>query len=525
MPKHHLAGSISFLSPPKCVRCVLAVFLVSLAAGELRADVRLPGFFSDNMVLQQGIEVPVWGWAGEGEQITVRFRKQKAATIAHGGKWMVRLKKLKAGGPDTLSIEGNNKIALNNVLVGEVWVCSGQSNMEWPMRLTDDAPAAIANSANDQVRLFTVPKLKALAPTNDVPSNWRPCQPEHMTNFSAVAYYFGRALQQARRVPVGLIHTSWGGSPAEVWMSEDVLRSNPDYKRDILDSFASAERSYKEALAKFEKDKAEATKAGRAFEGKAPQPPFWRPTELYNGMIAPLLPFAIKGAIWYQGESNAGRAWQYRTLFADMIRNWRRDWGQGDFPFLAVQLAPWDRNKKRSLEEITKEPVESDWAELREAQVIVAQTLPKVGLAVITDVGDKDDIHPRNKKPVGERLALAARAIAYGEKVVYSGPLYRALQVKGNEAWLSFDHVGRGLEARGGALQGFAICGAERKWVWAKAEIRGDQVVVSSPEVTKPVAVRYGWADHPVVNLWHKDGLPASPFRTDDFPMVSAPKK
>ncbi len=497
---------------------------VWLAALNLRADVKLPGLFSENMVLQQGIEVPVWGWASEGEHITVRFRKQKKTAIAKDGRWSVRLKKLKAGGPDTLTIDANNKIILKNVLVGEVWVASGQSNMEWPMRLTDNAEAEIASSAHDQVRLFTVPKLKALAPTNNVPSTWQLCRPETTTNFSAVAYHFGRALQQARRVPVGLINTSWGGSPAEVWMSEAVLKGNPEYRRDILDPYLEAERKYRDELAKFEKEKTEATKAGKAFERRPPGLPFWRPTELYNGMIAPVLPYAIKGAIWYQGESNAGRAWQYRTLFADMIRNWRRDWGQGDFTFLEVQLAPWDKGKKRSLEEITKEPGDSDWAELREAQVLATKVLPNVGQAVITDVGDKDDIHPRAKKPVGERLALAARGLAYGEKIVYSGPTYRKLEIKGSEVWLSFDHVGRGLEARGGELAGFAVCGADRKWVWAKADLRGVQVVVSCPQVPQPVAVRYGWSDHPVVNLWNKDGLPASPFRTDDFPMVTAPK-
>jgi sialate O-acetylesterase len=241
-------------------------------------------------------------------------------------------------------------------------------------------------------------------------------------------------------------------------------------------------------------------------------------------MIAPLLPYAIKGAIWYQGESNAGRAYQYRSLFADMIRNWRQDWGEGNFTFLAVQLAPWDKNKKRSLEEITAAPGDSDWAELREAQIMAAQTLPKVGIAVITDVGDKDDIHPTRKQPVGERLALAARGIAYGEKLVYSGPTYKSMKISGNKIILTFNNVGRGLEARDGELKGFSIAGADQKFVWAKAEVQGNKVVVSNPQVSQPVAVRYGWADYPVVNLWNKDGLPASPFRTDNFPMVTRPK-
>jgi sialate O-acetylesterase len=243
-------------------------------------------------------------------------------------------------------------------------------------------------------------------------------------------------------------------------------------------------------------------------------------------MIAPLLPYAIKGAIWYQGESNASRAHQYRRLFPDMIRNWRSDWGQGDFPFLAVQLAPWDRNKKRSPEEITAFPTESDWAELREAQWLTTKVLPKVGMAVITDYGDKDDIHPQQKEPVGARLALAARSIAYGEKkIVSSGPIYRSMKIKADQVILTFDHAGSGLEARGGRLRGFATCGEDRKFYWAEAQIDGNKVVIRNPLTPNPVAVRYGWADYPVVNLFNREGLPASPFRTDDFPMVSAPRE
>jgi sialate O-acetylesterase len=504
-------------------RRLASLSCAALLTAPLRADVRLPGLFSDHMVVQQGIEVPVWGWADDGEHVSVRFGDQVRTTTARDGRWLVRLKKLKAGGPHTLIVEGQNRITLTDVLVGEVWVCSGQSNMEWPLSQTQDAEAAIAGATHEQVRLFTVPKLKALSPTNDVPARWQRCQPETARSFSAVAYHFGRALHQARGVPIGLIHTSWGGSPAEVWMSHDALSANPDYRRDLLDRAEDQWRQYEEAQAKFQQERAAAQREGRAFDRQPPRPP-WRPTELYNGMIAPLLPYAIRGAIWYQGESNASRAWQYRTLFADLIRNWRRDWQQGDFPFLCVQLAPWDRNKQRSLEDIAREPGESDWAELREAQLLATQTLPNVGLAVITDVGDKDDIHPRNKQPVGERLALEARRIAYREKGVPASPVYRGHKIKDGQVWIRFAHAESGLEARGGPLTGFALCGADRRWVWANAEIRGRQVVVHSPQVPAPVAVRYGWADYPVVNLFNRDGLPASPFRTDDFPLVSAPK-
>jgi sialate O-acetylesterase len=343
------------------------------------------------------------------------------------------------------------------------------------------------------LRLFTVPKLKADEPVADINASWVESNPETTPKFSAVAYYFGRALQAARKVPVGLIHTSWGGSPAEVWMRQQVLEANPEYKKSILDQYATDLRKYQDDLAVFEREQEELKKQGQTSDKKAPQKPHWKPAELYNGMIAPLLPYAIKGAIWYQGESNAGRAYQYRSLFADMIRNWRRDWRQGDFTFLAVQLAPWDKNKKRSLEEITATPADSDWAELREAQVMSTQTLPKVGIAVITDVGDKDDIHPTRKMPVGERLALSARRISYGEKIVDSGPTYKSMKINGDRVVLTFNHVGRGLEARDGELKGFSIAGADQKFVWAKATIQGDKVIVNSSKVPKPVAaVRLG---------------------------------
>jgi sialate O-acetylesterase len=487
-----------------------------------RADVKLPGLFSDHMVLQQGVRVPVWGWASDGEKVTVSFRGKKLSATTRDGKWMVNLPNQKAGGPDTLTVEGTNKIEVRDVLVGEVWICSGQSNMEWPLSSSFEPDKDVATSANPNLRLFTAPKLKADAPVNDVKANWAQCDPETVKKFSAVAYYFGRDLQKSRGVPIGLIHTSWGGSPAEVWVREAVLAANPGYKKDILDSHADQFKKYQAELAKWESEALK--KEGREPTGRKPAPP-WKPAELFNGMIAPLIPYAVRGAIWYQGESNAGRAWQYRTLFPDLIRNWRQDWEQSDFTFLAVQLAPWDRNKKRSLESITAAPGDSDWAELREAQLLSTKILPKVGLAVITDVGDKDDIHPTRKEPVGARLALLARSIAYGEKIQASGPLYRAMQLKGDRIILSFDQVDGGLEARGGRLRGFAICAEDRKFVWANAEIDNGKVIVSTPEIHKPVAVRYGWADYPVVNLFNRAGLPASPFRTDNFPLTTAPKK
>lgn len=491
--------------------------LLGLAATEsAQADVRLSSVFSDHMVLQRGMKVPVWGWANEGETVTVEFRGQKTVATTVNGKWMVRLPSLKAGGPDTMKVTGKNSVVIRDVLVGEVWVCSGQSNMEFPLSASFESKTAIDTAANPNIRLFTVPKLKAEFPVSNVAAQWQECNPDTVKGFSAVGYFFGRDLQKALNVPVGLIHTSWGGSPAEVWMSQDVLVSNPAYQRDILDAYPEQLKWYQNELAKWEKETADLAKEGKQPARGRPWPT-WKPTELYNGMIAPLLPYAIKGAIWYQGESNAGRAWQYRTLFADMIRNWRRDWNQGDFTFLAVQLAPFMK--------VQPEPQESAWAELREAQLLTTQALPKYGMAVITDVGDPVDIHPTKKEPVGGRLALAARGIAYGEKIEYSGPVYKNMKIDGNTIVLSFDHAKSGLEARGGELTGFAIAGSDHKFVWAKAEIKGNKVVVSSPSVAQPVAVRYGWADCPVVNLWNKDGLPATPFRTDDFPMTTKPKQ
>ncbi len=497
----------------------VALLALLLACATALADVRLPAVFSDHMVLQQGMAVPVWGWADEGESVKVHFRNQDVTTIARGGKWMVRLKRLKAGGPDVMTIAGKNRIELKDVLVGEVWVCSGQSNMEWRLKQSYQSESDIAQSANPKIRLLTVQKARSDQPLDDVKATWTECGPGSVPDFSAVGYYFGRSLQKARIVPVGLIHTSWGGSPAEVWMSDGALKARPEYS-SIFESYSEAMKRYEAEKVRFEQARKNPDAGSNTPALRAPRTP-WKPTELYNAMIHPLIPYAIKGAIWYQGEANAGRARQYRTLFPDMIRNWRNDWQEGDFTFLLVQLAPWDKDKKRTLEQIGGTPVESDWAELREAQLLTTKSVPKVGMAVITDIGDKDNIHPTKKQPVGERLALAARAIAYGEKLVSSGPVFKKMTVKGNEAILKFDSVGSGLEARDGELQGFAICGPDKKFVWAKARIDGKQVIVSSPAVTQPVAVRYGWADFPIVNLWNRSGLPATPFRTDDFPMIT----
>ncbi len=497
------------------------------------ADVKPHVLFTDGAVLQRDVPVPVWGTADDGEKVTVKFQGQEISTTAKDGKWMVKLAELKAGGPATLTIEGKNKVEVVDVLVGEVWICSGQSNMEWTLNKAAEFEAAKAKADDPMLRLYTVPKAisdEALdtIQRKDSPGQraWLSSDAESAAKFSAVGYFFGRDLRQALGVPVGLIHTSWGGTNSESWTSKRVLEADPAFKV-LVEDYQRALGRYPAAMEKFQADQAahrEKVAQAKA-EGKTPPAAPRAPNNvaknphvggLYNAMIVPLQPYPIRGAIWYQGEANAGRAMQYRTLFPTMIRNWREDWGLGDFPFLLVQLAPFRK--------IVDQPTESDWAELREAQLIATHVLPKVGMAVITDVGEENDIHPKKKEPVGARLALAARAIAYGENIVGSGPEYIGNSVKGDRVTLRFKNVGEGLVAKDGPLKGFAIAGENRKFVNAEAEIEGETVVVHSDKVEKPVAVRFGWANFPVVNLWNKDGLPATPFRTDDFPMVTAPK-
>ncbi|MGC8863189.1 MAG: sialate O-acetylesterase [Armatimonadota bacterium] len=464
------------------VVCVLLLAAIVLPA---RANVTPHALFSDNAVLQQGMRVPIWGTADAGERVTVKFQNQRVSATARNGRWMVWLKPMKPGGPFRMIISGTNMVELKNVMVGEVWIASGQSNMQWPLSKTTDAEAAIKAAGDSMLRLFTVPHVPSAEPLARIEGGWKECTPETVSDFSAVAYYFGRELRKALGVPVGIIHASWGGTRVEAWTSLQALQSDPDFTESIADI-----KDY----------------------GKSPN----HPAVLYNGMIAPLIPYAIRGAIWYQGESNAGQAYRYEKRLTNMITNWRRAWGQGDFAFLMVQLAPYGK--------IVEEPTESAWAELREAQLMTTLHCPNTGMAVTMDVGDPEDIHPRNKKPVGERLALAARAMVYGDNVPYKGPRYSSMAIYGNRAILTFTDTGGGLEARGGELVGFAIAGEDRKFYNAKATIVGDRVIVSSPAVTKPVAVRYGWADAPTANLFGKDGLPASPFRTDNWPMITATK-
>jgi sialate O-acetylesterase len=450
------------------------VLLTGLCLGQppgACAEVKLHGLFSDHMVLQRDMKVPVWGTADPGEAVTVTIEGQKAtATADDKGKWMATLNPLKAGGPFSMAVQGKtNAVKLTDVLVGEVWISSGQSNMEWTLQQTRDPKDVIANSKNDKIRLFDVQRKPNATPQSElaVPyaekngrqfGAWLECEPKTVPTFSGVAYYFGRKLEKDLSVPVGIINSSWGGTAAERWTSKNVMESDPELK---------------------------------GLKG----------SDLYNGMIVPLEPFAFRGVIWYQGESNAGRAKQYFHLMNAMIKNWRDDWKQGDFPFLTVQLAPFEPGKS--------------WPELREAQLFTRLKMPKTAMAVITDAGDPKDIHPKDKAVVGERLALAAEAIAYGMKVEYIGPHYDSVKFESDKAILTFKHLGGGLKAKGGPLTGFTIAGKDGNFVKAEATIIENTVVVRSPEVPEPATVRYGWAAYPVCNLYSAEGLPASPFRTD----------
>ncbi len=487
-------------------RLFLFLFTLALLPTVVRADVKPNAICSEGMVLQQKSKTKIWGTADKGEKVTVTFRDSKAGTTADdNGRWVVEVDTGAAGGPFALTIVGNNTISYKDILVGEVWICSGQSNMEANVGSyikSDDLPYASAAPPNPMLRTFNVKKNPQLQPQTETGGNWIAASPKTVGNFTAVGYFFGRNLQENLKVPVGLIHTSWGGTRIETWMS-------------------------KAALDPFEKQGA--------------KPGANSASNLYNGMIHPILNYQVKGAIWYQGESNAGNAFKYRSMHPAMIENWRADFKNPELAFYFVQLAPFNQ--------IPKAPGESNWAELREAQTMTLK-LKNTGMAVITDFGSEYDIHPTPKRPAGDRLALAARAQTYGEKIVYSGPMYKSAKFDGNKAVLTFDHVGGGLEARtltptlekknkdgsmlsawrvlksepSSTVEGFTVCGKDKVFHKAVAEIKGDTVLLSSDKVSEPIAVRYGWANHPICGLYNREGLPASPFRTDSFPGLTQPK-
>ncbi len=489
------------------------------------ANILLPSIISSNMVLQQNVPVPVWGKGSPGEKVVVTFENQEMRTTVDAESlWRIHLEPIAAGGPFTMTIAGNDTIVLTNILVGEVWICSGQSNMEFTLAKSLDAENEMPKANFANIRLFLIGKKVAEEPQFTCEAKWEECSPNNVKNFSAVAYYFGRRLHEVLNVPIGLVQPTWGGTPAECWTSRKVLEADVElapilakWREDLL-QYPETKKAYDAKLpaitAEWNAASAIARAAGEADPPRPQEPrgPGSRntPGGQFNAMIAPIIPFAMKGVIWYQGEANASRAYQYRRLFPTLINEWRERWGRGDFPFYFVQLP----NLKRG-----REPSPSGWAELREAQLMTL-SLPNTGMAVTIDVGDSTNLHPANKKPVGLRLALIAESMLYGRKEVeYSGPLYRSMNVEDNKIRLAFDHIGGGLVAKNEhTLAGFTIAGADKKFYPAEARIEGDRIVVWNLDIREPVAVRYAWANNPTCSLYNKAGLPASPFRTDNWP-------
>jgi sialate O-acetylesterase len=508
------------------VRVMLASLLVLCTASLATAKVELPSFFSDHMVLQQQAPLPVWGWADPGERVTVTLGDRAATARADAaGKWQVALPELPAGGPHSLQVSGDNALQIQDVWIGEVWLCSGQSNMAMTVSRAADFEQEQAAADYPRIRMFTVDRTAAQTPQDRCQGTWQVCSPETVGGFSATAYFFGRTLHRELDVPVGLINASWGGTPVQAWTSLAAQQAVPEVQpildgwQQQLDGF-DAQQAQAAYEAQREAWRQRVTKAKQAGQQppKAPRPPEdprtspHRPANLYNGMIAPLAPYAIRGAIWYQGESNASRYEPilYGRQLATMIANWRQVWGQGEFPFAWVQL-PNFRTPQEA-------PVQTDGWVLVQEQMLKTLAVPNTGMAVTIDVGEAGDIHPKNKQEVGRRLALWMLGTAYGQDLVYSGPLYKSMSSRPGKIAVTFQHVGQGLQTRGDQLKGFAIAGQDRQFRFADAEIVGpDTVLVSHPEVSEPIAVRYAWASNPDCNLVNSADLPASPFRTDNW--------
>ncbi len=538
--------------PSRCVttlrRGALRVLLGASAALLLtpalgRAELRLPALFTDHMVLQQQAPNRMWGWASPGQRVEVTIVPQGnaagpasdgattvAATADAQGRWSVALRPLPAGGPYTIDVAAPGaRRQIRDVLVGEVWLCSGQSNMQWSVQQSKDAELEIPAANFPQIRLITVPQYGTQQPQDDFDGRWQRCTPETVADFSAVGYYFGRMLHEHLGVPIGLIDNAWGGSSCEAWIPRDVLAADARYQ-PLLDRWADMEKNaaLQQQVEQFEQQLAAWRAAARQALESGKQPPprpsqprnaltgQHRPGNLYHGVLQPVIGYGMRGAIWYQGESNAGRAYQYRHMFPLMIRTWREAWGLGDFPFYWVQLADFKAQQPQ--------PQESDWAELREAQTMTLDALPNTGQAVIIDLGEGNDIHPRNKQDVARRLARIALARDYGRAIAWQSPRYKSMQRVENKIVITLEGTDGGLRAYdAAAVQGFAIAGADRKFVWAQARIVApDKVEVFSDEVPDPVAVRYAWADNPACNLVTRAGLPVTPFRTDDWPGITA---
>lgn len=509
-----------------------------------KAQLKLPAIISDNMVLQSDIRVPIWGSALPGEKVRISFKgKTFTATTGSDSTWLVKLGTYPAGGPYEMKVKGNNEEKIiSNIWIGEVWLASGQSNMEFGIQKDSHGAEAIANATDSLIHFFYVPMAASLTrqkdiapvPNGSLNGKWVVCSPEVMAakwawnGFSAPAYYFAQQIRKTTNTPVGMIGSYKGGTPAQAWTSVEGLQQDTALARhikkrqEIINNYETVQKEYPQKQAAFQ----EANKKWLTDSiGPRPQPPvapnggFGAPANLFHAMIAPLIPYAMKGVIWYQGESNGDRltdALEYETLFPRMIKDWRQQWGQGNFPFLFVQLT--------SHRPAAKTPSEGNWAWVREAQQKTL-ALPNTGMAVTTDIGDARDIHPTNKLDVGLRLALAAKAIVYRQSLVYEGPVYQSMQVKGNEIHIQFKNAGDGLRIKtdtimshAPSLSGFGIAGADGKFVWANAAIEGNKIIVYNGQIKDPVSVRYNWADNPPGNLINNIGLPAAPFRTDNWP-------
>lgn len=481
-------------------RVFLMLFVVLLVGAiPVLADVRLPKLFAEGMVLQRDQPISVWGWAEPGERVMVRLNGRQQATITDNqGRWLLRLQPEKAGGPYTLTVNGLNEIVFDDIWIGDVWICSGQSNMRWQVAASANATEEIANANFPKIRQVIIPRKMYGSPQEDVDTvvTWRTATPEYVGAFTAVGYFFARNLHRDLQVPIGLINTVWGGTRLESWLSEEAMESDEELGKAIP------------VLKQVEADSILNNKNPNKY-----------PTLLYNAMIHPLIPFAVKGVIWYQGEANTERAFQYRKAFPLLISDWRQRWGLGDFPFYFVQLSSFNAKGGNSAKGST-------WAELREAQDQTL-SLPNTGQAITIDIGMSKDIHPRNKQDVGKRLAAIALNKTYGRRNVYSGPVYKKHKIKGRHVELSFDHVHKGLAVKQqqDTLGGFEVAGADQRFFPATAVIKKNKVILYSAEVNAPVAVRYGWADDAgACTLMNKDGFPAAPFRTDDWPMLTRDK-
>jgi sialate O-acetylesterase len=556
----------------------LSPLLIALAL-TAHAEVKTPLLFSDHMILQRDHPVKIWGWADPGEVVNITFGPSHAtATAAPDGTWLTTLPSMPANAtPQTLTISGKNTLTFQDVLVGDIWVCSGQSNMERSLQFVDYTDADLATANDPGLRIFRVVSRSAISPQADFqPWNgkqWMVGTPKDVLSFSAVGFYFGRELRKDLKIPIGLMDSSQGGSMAQLWVSLQAIQKNvnadydfrgwleqhdelvADYPQRLAD-YPAAKVKYDQDLKQYNQDLAndkaysaqlatwqaafdQAAKDGTPRPQK-PKPPRPAPKEpqlpdggpfgnfmvgnLYNSMINPMINFTIKGILWYQGESNGGAGGkQYRVLLPILINDWRTRWGQGDIPFFIVQLP--NINAPQKLPVQPKDP----WVALRESQAH-ALTLPNTAMATTIDIGDPYNVHGKDKKDIGYRLSLIARHNVYGENIVYEGPTYKSMSVEGKKISLTFDHTGSGLTIGAAPwsptgvltpvaseLKGFAIAGPDHKFFWAKATIAGDHVIVSSDEVPHPVAVRYGWADNPPCNLYNKEKLPATPFRTDDW--------